>query len=91
MYDHPKVYERSSPITFIKNVRTPTLIVSGGRDAEVPVTQSYEYWNALRLFGVKTQFVVYPDEGHYFYKHADQVDLMTRIVNWFGDFLRPTD
>jgi dipeptidyl aminopeptidase/acylaminoacyl peptidase len=91
VYDDPKVYERSSPITFIKKVQTPTLIVSGDRDAEVPVTQSYEYWNALRLLGVKTQFVVYPDEGHDFYKRADQVDLMTRVVNWFGDYLRPAD
>ncbi len=42
---------------------TPALIVGGNRDAEVPITQSYEYWNALRRHGVKTEFVVYPDEG----------------------------
>ena len=64
VYDDPKVYERSSPMTFIKNVNTPTLIVGGDRDAEVPITQSYEYWHALRRHGVKTEFVVYPDEGH---------------------------
>ena len=46
--DDPKVYERSSPMTFIKNLRAPTLLVAGDRDAEVPITQSYEYWNALR-------------------------------------------
>jgi len=66
VYDDPKVYERSSPMTFIRNVHAPTLIVGGDRDAEVPVTQSYEYWNALRRLGVKTEFVVYPDEGHFF-------------------------
>jgi dipeptidyl aminopeptidase/acylaminoacyl peptidase len=90
VYDDPKVYERSSPIAFIKNVRTPTLIVGGDRDAEVPITQSYEYWNALRRLGVKTEFVVYPDEGHAFFKHADQVDLVTRIVSWFDTYLQPT-
>jgi dipeptidyl aminopeptidase/acylaminoacyl peptidase len=88
LYDDPKVYERSSPITFIKHVVTPTLIVAGDRDAEVPITQSYEYWNALRRLGVKTEFVVYPDEGHFFFKPADQVDVMSRLVNWFNTYLQ---
>ncbi len=89
VYDDPKVYERSSPITFIKNVHTPTLLLGGDRDAEVPLTQSYEYWNALRRLGVKTEFVVYPDEGHFFFKHEDQVDVMTRVVGWFDEYLKP--
>lgn len=89
VYDDPKVYERSSPMTFIKNVRTPTLIVSGDRDAEVPISQSYEYWNALRRLDVPTQFVVYPDEGHAFFKRDDQVDVMTRTIGWFDRYLKP--
>ena len=89
VYDDPKVYERSSPITFIKNVHTPTLMVGGDRDAEVPISQSYEYWNALQRLGVKTEFVVYPDEGHYFFKHDDQVDVLTRLVGWFDQYLKP--
>jgi dipeptidyl aminopeptidase/acylaminoacyl peptidase len=90
VYDDPKVYERSSPMTFIKSVRTPTLIVSGDRDAEVPITQSYEYWNALRRLGVKTEFVVYPDEGHFFFRHENQIDVMSRMLNWFDTYLKGT-
>lgn len=89
VYDDPKVYERSSPMTFIKHVAAPTLIVGGDRDAEVPITQSYEYWNALRRLGVKTEFVVYPDEGHFFFKRADQADVMSRLVSWFNTYLQP--
>jgi len=51
VYEDPKVYERSSPLTFIKNAHTPTLILAGDRDAEVPISQSYEFWNALRRHG----------------------------------------
>jgi dipeptidyl aminopeptidase/acylaminoacyl peptidase len=87
VYDEPKVYERSSPMTFIRNVRAPTLLLGGDRDAEVPITQSYEYWNALRRLGIKTEFVVYPDEGHFFFRRADQVDVMTRVVGWFDQYL----
>jgi len=89
VYDDPKVYERSSPMTYIKMVSAPTLIVGGDRDAEVPITQSYEYWNALRRLGVKTEFVVYPDEGHFFFKRADQADVMSRLVAWFDTYLKP--
>jgi dipeptidyl aminopeptidase/acylaminoacyl peptidase len=89
VYDDPEVYARSSPMTFIKNARTPTLIVGGDRDAEVPLSQSYEYWNALRRLGVQTEFVVYPDEGHFFFRRADQVDVASRLVGWFNDHLAP--
>jgi dipeptidyl aminopeptidase/acylaminoacyl peptidase len=89
VYEDPRVYERSSPMTFITHVTAPTLIVGGDRDAEVPITQSYEYWNALRRLGVKTEFVVYPDEGHFFFKRADQGDVMSRLVNWFNTYLQP--
>ena len=87
VYDDPKVYERSSPLTFIRRVHTPTLLVGGDRDAEVPITQSYEYWNALRHLGVTTEFVVYPDEGHFFFKRADQTDVAIRLVAWFDKYL----
>ncbi len=87
VYDDPEVYARSSPINFIRRTHTPTLLLGGDRDAEVPITQSYEYWNALRRLDVKTQFVVYPDEGHFFFKRADELDVLRRMVEWFNTCL----
>ena len=52
VYDDPAVYARSSPIQFIKQARTPTLILQGERDAEVPAPQAYEFWHALKSLGV---------------------------------------
>jgi dipeptidyl aminopeptidase/acylaminoacyl peptidase len=89
IYDDPDVYARSSPINFIKKVRAPTLLLAGDRDAEVPITQSYEYWNALRRLGVPTRFVVYPDEGHVFFRHSDQLDVVSRAVDWFDTYMKP--
>ena len=51
VYDDPAVYAKSSPITFIKNVKTPTLIVVGDSDGECPPPQSYEFWHALKTSG----------------------------------------
>jgi len=85
VYDDPAVYAKSSPITFIKNVRTPTLIVVGERDGECPPPQSYEFWHALKTLGVKTEFVLYPGEGHGFHKPEDSRDVFERLTKWFQE------
>ena len=88
VYDDPAVYEKSSPIHFIKNVKTPTLVIVGERDAECPAPQSYEFWHALRTLGVPTQLIVYPGEGHLFVKPENQTDRMDRTVAWFDKYLK---
>ena len=88
VYDDPKVYAKSSPIEFIKNVKTPTLIVVGERDGECPAPQSYEFWHALRDLGVKTEMAVYPNEGHRFHSPAHQRDVLVRMIGWFNENMK---
>jgi len=88
VYDDPEVYAKSSPITFIKKVKTPTLVIVGDSDGECPTPQSYEFWHALKTLGVETQLVVYEREGHHFAKPADQGDRTRRTVAWFDAHLR---
>jgi dipeptidyl aminopeptidase/acylaminoacyl peptidase len=88
VYDDPAVYAKSSPIQFIKNVKTPTLIIVGERDAECPAPQSYEFWHALRTLGVTTELIVYPGEGHMFTDAKDRHDVLDRTVAWFDRYLR---
>ncbi len=85
VYDDPAVYAKSSAITYIKNVTTPTLIIVGDRDGECPAPQSFEFWHALRDLGVKTQLVVYPDEGHGFRNPEHNRDRAERTAKWFAD------
>ena len=88
VYDDPAVYEKSSPIRYIKNVKTPTLVIVGERDAECPSSQSYEFWHALKTLGVPTQLIVYPGEGHIFLKPENQSDRMDQTVAWFDKYLK---
>jgi len=88
VYDDPAVYAKSSPITFIKNVKTPTLVVVGERDGECPSPQSYEFWHALKAQGTTTELVVYPGEGHMFRNAEHKRDLMERTVKWLDQYLR---
>jgi dipeptidyl aminopeptidase/acylaminoacyl peptidase len=89
VYDDPAVYARSSPINFIKNVKTPTLLLVGDRDGECPAPQSFEFWHALRAVGVPAQLVVYPGEGHHFVDPQHQRDLLRRTIGWFQAQMPP--
>ena len=88
VYENPEIYARSSPMTFIKKVKTPTLILVGDRDGEVPAPQSYEFWHALKTLGVPTELVVYPNEGHNIARPEHKRDRLVRIVQWFNLYLR---
>jgi dipeptidyl aminopeptidase/acylaminoacyl peptidase len=83
VYDDTAVYAKSSAIEYIKSVKTPTLVVVGDRDGECPAPQSFEFWHALRAEGVKTQLVVYPNEGHAFRSAEHRRDVLERALNWF--------
>ena len=88
VYDDPAVYEKSSPIRFIKKVKTPTLVIVGERDAECPASQSYEFWHALKTLGVPTKLIIYPGEGHMFIEPKHQVDRLDQTVEWFDKYLK---
>jgi len=88
VYDDPEIYAKSSPITFIKKVKTPTLIIVGDSDAECPTPQSYEFWHALKTLGVETQLLVYEHEGHMFMKSEHKRDRIRRTVAWFDAHLQ---
>lgn len=88
-YDDPAVYRKSSPIDFIRNVKTPSLILVGERDVECPAPQSQEFWHALDTLGVPTQLVIYAGEGHGLRDPKDRADAEKRTVDWFATYLTP--
>jgi dipeptidyl aminopeptidase/acylaminoacyl peptidase len=86
VYDDPAVYAKSDPMHFVKAVRTPTLILVGDRDGEVPMEQSVEWWHALEEMHVPTKLVVYANEGHAIMKPADARDYELRSLDWFEEW-----
>jgi dipeptidyl aminopeptidase/acylaminoacyl peptidase len=89
VYDDPAIYARSAPITFIKNVKTPTFEYVGERDVECPMPQTQEFWHALATFNVPTEFVVYAGEGHGLRGPKNRADAERRTLAWFARYLRP--
>ncbi|MGO9425542.1 MAG: alpha/beta fold hydrolase [Steroidobacteraceae bacterium] len=87
-YDDPEVYARSSPINFIRNVRTPTFAYVGERDIECPAPQTQEFWHALKTLGVPGAIMIYPDEGHGLRDPEHIADALARTLRWFDQYLK---
>jgi dipeptidyl aminopeptidase/acylaminoacyl peptidase len=81
------IYADRSPLKFVTNVVTPTLILHGENDERVSPTQGLEYYRALQVLGVPVRFVRYPREGHGIQERHHQLDLMRRIVEWLEQHL----
>ncbi len=88
-YDDPAIYEKLSPLTTIKNAKTPTFVYVGERDVECPAPQSIEFWHALKELNVPVSLVIYEGEGHGIRKPEHVHDLAHRLVGWFDQYLKP--
>ena len=86
-YQRDSLLWRRSPIASVGKVNTPTLIFAGENDPFVPVSQSREFFRGLRYFGVPSQMVVYPREGHSIRERNHLKDLFERIVSWYERYL----
>ncbi|MEI2618219.1 MAG: S9 family peptidase [Thermomicrobiales bacterium] len=84
--DPDRSWDRS-PIRYIRNATTPTLMVHGQADVRVPVTQATEFYSALKAAGVPADMVSYPRQGHAFHERAFELDLLQRLVGWFERYL----
>jgi dipeptidyl aminopeptidase/acylaminoacyl peptidase len=86
-YEKLDGFIKSSPITFIKNARTPTLILQGEADTTDPIGQSQQLYTGLKHYGVQSEFVVYPREGHGIREEKHLLDMYRRIIAWYEKYL----
>ncbi len=75
----PNVYEQASPINFVTAQSAPTLLLHGGKDGIVPVSQSKELKAKLDKAGVPAELIIYPNEGHGWWG-ATQEDSFKKIA-----------
>lgn len=86
-YENHEDFIRMSPITFVKNVKTPTLLLCGENDVIDPIEQCSQFYRGLKRYGVDTRFVRYPREGHGIREEAHRNDVLMRMLDWFGTYL----
>lgn len=82
------IYERMSPFNRVEQVVTPTLVMGGAQDWNVPIINSEQLYLALKRLGVDTQLVVYPGEFHGIATPSYNQDRYERYLAWFGRYLQ---
>jgi dipeptidyl aminopeptidase/acylaminoacyl peptidase len=87
-WEHPDVYARNSPASYIGAAHTPTLIFGGEDDASNPVGQSLGLYRALKHVGIETQMVLFPGEGHSPRKGTYNLDMFQRLLEWYDRHLK---
>lgn len=86
-WENQEMYRKWSPATFAKHFNTPTLIIHGQQDYRVPVTQGMQLLTALQLKRVPSQFLYYPDEGHWILKPRNSVHWYQNVTDWIGRWI----
>ncbi|WP_439555964.1 prolyl oligopeptidase family serine peptidase [Dyadobacter sp.] len=92
-FDHFDLLWQWSPLRNVARATTPTLILHGETDNEVPFTQAEEMYIALKKRGVETQLVQYTGEGHGWrpdLSPKNRADLSARMIQWFDKFVKAT-
>jgi len=86
--ENRKIWEKLSPFNYVENVTTPTLIVGGEKDWNVPILNSEQLYQALKRLGRATQLVVYPGEFHGIQTPSYIKDLYERYLDWYGKYVK---
>jgi len=81
-FDVPEAFEKHNPARFVKNWKTPMLVVQGSLDFRVPETQSLATFNALQRRGIPSQLLVFPDENHWVLKPHNSIQWHETVLAW---------
>ena len=93
-WEDPLLYLRRSPIFYVKDMRTPLLIIHSENDLRCPIEQAEQLYTALMLRGVATRFVRFPEENHELSRSgrpSRRIQRFEEQLAWFGRFLRPRE
>ncbi|MBI3912929.1 MAG: S9 family peptidase, partial [Chloroflexi bacterium] len=89
-WENPQEYLNHSPQTFVKNCKTPTLILHSENDFRCPIEQGEQFYLALRKLRARTQFVRFPNESHNLSRNGKpkhRQERLERMVEWFKRYV----
>lgn len=81
-YEDPQAYERFNPANYVKNWKTPMLVIHSEKDFRIPVEQGIAAFTALQRRGVPSELLVFPDENHWVLKPHNSVQWHDTVQAW---------
>ncbi len=87
-WQNPTLYEKWSPSSYVKNFKTPTLVIQGELDYRVPVGQGEQLFTALQQMKIPSKLVQFPDEGHWVLKPQNTQFWYATVIDWFNQYTK---
>ncbi|MEJ2703261.1 MAG: S9 family peptidase [Sedimentisphaerales bacterium] len=87
-WSNPEGYEKQNPVNFVKNWKTPMLVIHGGQDFRVADTQGLGTFNALQRRGIPSKLLYFPDESHWVQKPANSILWHETVISWLDQWLK---
>jgi len=87
-WDNPESYEKHNPVNFVKNWKTPMLVIHGAQDFRVADTQGLGTFNALQRRGIPSKLLYFPDENHWVLKPANSILWHETVIAWLDQWLK---
>ncbi|MBB1421492.1 S9 family peptidase [Pseudoalteromonas sp. SG43-7] len=84
-WDHIEHYMKRSPISYVGNVKTPTMLLTGEADYRTPISETEQFYQALKLQGVDTAMVRIPDASHGITKRPSNLMAKVAYIQWWFD------
>jgi dipeptidyl aminopeptidase/acylaminoacyl peptidase len=87
-WDNPESYEKHNPVNFVKNWKTPMLVIHSGLDFRVPESQGLATFNALQRRGIPSKLLYFPDESHWVLKPHNSILWHDTALAWLAQWLK---
>jgi len=87
-WNNPKGYEKHNPINYVKNWKTPMLVIHGALDYRVVETQGMSTFTALQRLGIPSKFLYFPDENHWVLKPANSIQWHNTVIEWMDKWCK---
>lgn len=88
-WEHPAGYAKHNPVDYVKNWKTPTLVIHGAKDYRVVETGAFATFTALQRTGIPSKFLYFPDENHWVLKPANSILWHDTVLDWLDRWTKP--
>ena len=85
----PALHEQFNPVQYVKNWKTPMLVVQGDLDFRIPTAQALGTFTALQRQGIESKLLVFPDENHWVLKPLNSLQWHHTVKDWLDQHLKP--
>jgi dipeptidyl aminopeptidase/acylaminoacyl peptidase len=87
-WTNPAGYAKNNPVDFVKNWKTPTLVIHGMKDFRIPYSQGIGTFTALQRRGIPSELLIFPDENHFVLKPLNSIQWHDTVIGWLDRWLK---